>query len=114
MTSRAVDSYLSLSDPQGIVVRRDDDSFGGGDAMILSWLPGGRYRIAAAASGGLQGGQYQIDLLFNAGDRPVGCAARGDLNLGTTQGSLFATSCNYVDDTFADSVTTAVLPSFAA
>ncbi len=102
MTSAAFDSYLTLTDTQGTVLRRDDDSFGFSDAMILGWLPGGTYRIAAAASGGLQTGLYQIDLLFSAGDRPAECLPLGDLSPGTTQALLTVTSCQYVDDTFAD------------
>jgi len=102
MTSSDVDSYLSLSDSLGSILRRDDDSYGAPDAMILQWLTGGTYRVNASASGGAQSGRYRFDLLFAGGDRPSGCLPKGDLSPGTLQGALFVTSCHYRDDTFAD------------
>ena len=104
MTSAAVDSYLTLADSQGTILRRDDDSLfvGYADAMIAGWFPAGTYLIASSASGGLQGGQYQVDLRFTEGGRPPGCLPLGDLPSGTTQSSLTFTSCQYVDDTFAN------------
>jgi len=53
-------------------LRRDDDSYGAPDAMILQWLPGGTFRVNASASGGAQAGRYRVDALFIAGDRPAG------------------------------------------
>src|SRR5258708_148621 len=102
MTSSEGDSYLTLTDSQGSILRRDDDSYGAPDAMILQWLPGGTYRVNASASGGPQAGGYRLDALFIASDRPPGCLPIGDLSPGTIQGSLHVTSCNYRDDTFAD------------
>jgi len=102
MTSTGVNSYLTLTDAQGSLLRRDDDSYGAPDAMILQWLPAGTYRINASASSGSQRGRYRVDVLFAAGDRPPGCLPIADLTPGTTQGSLYITSCQYVDDTFAD------------
>src|SRR5205085_5864564 len=91
MTSQQLDSYLYLTDTQGAVLRRDDDSFGYPDAMILQWLPAGTYRINATASGGQQTGQYTIYLGFASGDRPPGCLPVGDLNPGSFQ-KTFAVS----------------------
>jgi hypothetical protein len=102
MTSSEVNSYLTLMDSQGSVMRRDDDSYGAPDAMILQWLPGGTYRFNASASQGSQTGRYRVDALFIGGDRPAACRAKGDLASGTIQGSLHITSCLYRDDTFAD------------
>jgi hypothetical protein len=102
MTSTEVDSYLTLTDSQGTILRRDDNSYGAPDAMILQWLPAGTYRINASASSGPQRGRYRVDVLFADGDRPPGCLPIADLTPGTTQGSLYITSCQYVDDTFAD------------
>jgi hypothetical protein len=102
MTSTAVDSYLSLTDGQGTALRRDDNSFGGTDSMIVQWLPGQAYTFSASASGGSQSGRYRVDVEFAPGDRPAGCLPLGDLPAGTTQGTLGFTSCQYRDDTFAD------------
>src|SRR5205823_6691524 len=51
MTSSDMDSYLTLTDSQASILRRDDDSYGAPDAMILQWLPGGTYRVNSSASG---------------------------------------------------------------
>jgi hypothetical protein len=102
LTSTDLNSYLTLTDSQGSILRRDDDSYGAPDAMILQWLPAGTYRAKASASGGGQTGRYRLDVLSVPGDRPPGCQPKGDLGPGTTQSSLYITSCQYVDDTFAD------------
>jgi hypothetical protein len=102
MTSTAVDAYLTLTDASGNVLRRDDNSYGGTDAMIVQWLPAGSYTFSASASGGSQTGRYQTNILFADGPRPPGCLPLGDLQPGTSQGSLYVTSCQYSDDTFAD------------
>jgi hypothetical protein len=105
MISQAVDSYLTLTDTQGTVLRRDDNSFASPnepDAMILQWLPAGTYRVNATASGGLQSGQYALYLLFAAGDRSSGCLPVADLGPGTIQRTLSIGACQYIDDTFAD------------
>jgi hypothetical protein len=102
MTSTAVDSYLTLTDSQGTILRRDDNSYGGTDSLIVQWLPGQTYTFGASASGGSQSGRYRVDVLFSPGDRPAGCLPIGDLATGATQGSLGSTSCQYSDDTFAD------------
>jgi len=62
MTSTEVDSYLTLTDAQGTILRRDDNSYGAPDAMILQWLPAGTYRINASASSGSQRGRYRVDV----------------------------------------------------
>ncbi len=102
MTSPEVDSYMTLSDSQGAILRRDDNSYGAPDAMILQYLPAGTYRITASASGGSQSGRYRVDALAAAGDRPAGCLPKSSLSPGTTAATLHFTSCLYRDDTFAD------------
>src|SRR5260370_38632943 len=102
MTSTSVDSYLTLTDSQGTVLRRDDNSYGGTDSLIVQWLPGQTYTFSASASAGSQTGRYRVDVLYSPGDRPAGCLPMGDLATGTTQGLLNAASCHYGDDTFAD------------
>jgi Bacterial pre-peptidase C-terminal domain len=102
MTSTALDAYLTLTDSQGTILRRDDNSFGGTDSLLVQWLPGQTYTFAASASGGSQTGRYRVDMQYSPGDRPAGCLPMGDLATGTTQGSLSFTSCQYRDDTFAD------------
>jgi hypothetical protein len=102
MTSTNINSYLTLTDAQGNVLRRDDDSYGDTDSMIVQWLPAGTYLLGASASGGSQSGQYQVDTLSVDGPRTPGCLPLDDLRTGTTQGSLYITSCQYRDDTFAD------------
>ena len=102
MTSTAVDSYLTLTDSQATTLRRDDNSYGGTDSLIVQWLPSQTYTFAASASGGSQAGRYRVDLQYSPGDRPARCLPLGDLASGATPGSLSATSCQYSDDTFAD------------
>jgi hypothetical protein len=102
MTSGNVDAYLTLLDPQGNPLRRDDNSYGGTDAMIVQWLPAGTYTFGASASGGSQSGQYRVDILSVGGARTPECQPISDLRTGTTQGTLYITSCQYSDDTFAD------------
>lgn len=102
MTSTHVDAYLTLLDGQGNVLRQDDDSYGGTDSMIVQWLPAGTYTFGASASGGSQSGQYQVNILSVGGPRAQGCQPISDLRTGTTQGTLYVTSCQYSDDTFAD------------
>jgi hypothetical protein len=102
MTSTSVDGYVTLTDSEGTVLRRDDNSYGGTNSMIVQWLPGQTYTFSASASAGSQTGRYRVDVLFAQGDRPAGCLPVGDLAAGTTQGSLNVTSCQYSDDTFAD------------
>src|SRR5262249_36406802 len=84
MTSAELDSYLTLTDSSGTILRRDDNSYGGADSMIVQWLPGQTYRFSASASGGSQTGRYRVDVLFANGDRPTGCAPLGDLQPGDT------------------------------
>jgi len=98
-----------LTDGQGNVLRRDDNSYGGTDSMIVQWLPAGTYMFNATASGGSQTGQYQVNILFAGGPRAPGCLPLDDLRTGTIQGSLYITSCQYSDDTFADVYTVQVL-----
>ena len=109
MTSTNVDAYLTLTDGQGNVLRRDDNSYGGTDSMIVQWLPAGTYTFGASASGGSQTGQYQVNILNADGPRPPGCLPLSNLRTGTIQGSLYITSCQYSDDTFADVYTVQVL-----
>lgn len=111
MTSTVVDAYLTLTDGNGNVLRRDDNSYGGADAMIVQWLPAGTYTFSASASGGSQTGRYQVNILFADGPRPPGCLPLGDLQPGTTQGSIYITSCQYSDDTFGDIYRIQVLES---
>ena len=87
MTSNDLDAYLTLTDSQGNVLRRDDNSFGGTDSMILQWASAGQtFDLGATASLGSQTGRYQVDVLYVAGDRPPGCLPMGNLGAGTTQG----------------------------
>jgi hypothetical protein len=102
MTSTSVDAYLTLTDSNGTVLRRDDNSYGGTDSMFVQWLPGQTYTFSASASGGSQTGRYRVDMIYSPGDRPAGCLPIGDLATGAIQGSLNANSCQYNDDTFAD------------
>jgi len=102
MQSQSFDSYLELTDTAGTVLRRDDNSFGNGDAVILQFLPAGTYRINASASGGLQSGQYALYLFSNSGNRAPGCLPVADLTPGTLQRKLDITACQYYDGRFAD------------
>lgn len=102
MTSRTLDSFLSIEDTEGKTLRSDDNSYGGGDALIVQFLPARTYRLAARSANG-EAGLYRLDLLFAAGGRPAGCAPLRSVAPGDSiRGRLDFTSCQYFDDTFAD------------
>ena len=102
MTSGDFDAYLTMTDSQGNVLRRDDNSFGGTDSMILQWANGQTFNFSATASGGSQTGRYQVNVLYAGGDRPAGCLPMGDLIRLSPRARSYITSCQYNDDTFAD------------
>jgi hypothetical protein len=102
MTAADVDSYLTLEDASGVPLRRDDNSYGQRDAMIVHYLPAGTYRLAASSMG-QTAGLYRIDVLYLAGERPSGCDARRTLTAGDrVEGMIHIHGCQYSDNTFAD------------
>lgn len=103
MTSGQFDSYLTLSDSSGNVLRTDDNSYGYNDPLIVQYLPAGTYRLTARAASSTAGGQYQINLLASPGGRPLFCGSKGTLAPGSSvSGTLAFTACQYPDATFAD------------
>ncbi len=103
MTSPVIDSFLTLLGPDGNVLRWDDNSYGAGDAIWIQFLPGQTYRIAAQAADAVRSGYYRLDVLFSPNNGKPGCAPRSTLGIGdSAAGNLDFTSCQYVDDTFAD------------
>ncbi|MCL4401686.1 MAG: PPC domain-containing protein [Acidobacteria bacterium] len=103
MTSSDVDSYLTVEDAAGSVLRQDDNSYGERDAMTAQFLPAGTYRIGARAANSSPGGYYRLYLYYSNGDRPAGCAPLRELAPGdSVEAQLSYTSCLYPDDTFAD------------
>ncbi|MFB3829540.1 MAG: pre-peptidase C-terminal domain-containing protein [Bryobacteraceae bacterium] len=103
MSSPYLDSYLELTDPNGNVLRRDDNSWGYGDAVLVQYLPAGTYRVTARAAEASVPGLYELRAYFAAGDRPAACGWARPLAIGATfEGRLNLTSCEYADYTLAD------------
>ena len=103
LTSPEIDGYLTLLDGEGKALRRDDNSYGDGAAMIVQHLPAGVYRLAARSAVGGERGRYRVDVRFAPGEQPSGCRPLQDLARGETiQSSLGIASCQYSDDTFAN------------
>ncbi|HWC96993.1 MAG TPA: PPC domain-containing protein [Candidatus Sulfopaludibacter sp.] len=103
MTSSQFDSYLQLTDGSGNVLRRDDNSYGYSDPLIVQFLPAGNYQLVARAASGTLGGLYQVNLLASAGPRPPFCASKGTLAPGDSiTATLTYSACQFSDATFAD------------
>jgi len=103
MDSSQVDSYLTLTDGGGNVLRSDDNSYGYEDPLIVQFLPAGTYQLIARAASSTVGGQYTVILNASLGPRPPFCASRGNLSPGgSISGTLAYTACQYTDATFAD------------
>jgi hypothetical protein len=103
MQSQVIDSFLTLQNADGTVLRWDDNSYGGYDAAVIQFLPGRTYRLEARASDAIGSGYYRLDLLYAAGAGQTGCSPTGAVAAGdTVQGALAFTSCQYPDGTFAD------------
>jgi hypothetical protein len=102
MTSSDFDGLLTLETTQGNVLRRDDNSYGRFDALIVQYLAAGTYRLGAHSSRPNSGGLYRVDVLSAAGDRPPGCVPLRSLAFGDKiEGQLSFASCQYPGDTFA-------------
>jgi hypothetical protein len=103
MTSSDIDSRIALSDSKGNSLRRDDDGFSLGNALLVQFLQAGTYRLTAGTEGFLETGSYQIDLKFTGlSTAPQTCAAKA-ITLNTPlKGSTSFASCQYFDNTFAD------------
>ena len=50
LTSFYLDSYLTVEDTEGNVLRRDDNSYGENDAIVVQFLPGRTYRVGVRAA----------------------------------------------------------------
>ena len=102
MTSGDLDSYVTLTDTSGKVLRFDDNSYADGDAIIVYYLAAGTYRLEARGRNIIGPGRYRVDLLWAAGTKPVFCGA-APLEIGAAKdSSLTYTACQYYDNTFAD------------
>jgi hypothetical protein len=113
MTSAQVDGFLSLTNPDGSVLRSDHNSYGPNDPLIVQYLPAGTYRLAARAFSATPGGYYEVDLRNIPGSRPGFCAPRGNLDPGgSVTGTINFAGCEYPDGTFAD-IYKVVLPQDA-
>ena len=102
MTSGDVDSYLTLTDSTGKILRVDDNSYGLNDSIIVQILKAGTYKVEARGSNIVGEGRYRVDLLWTANAKPPFCSATA-LKIGAAKdSSLTYTGCQYYDDTFAD------------
>jgi hypothetical protein len=103
LTSGDFDSFLTVEDAKGNVLRSDDDSFGAGDSLIVQFLPAETYRLSARSARSGFAGLYRVDLLSLAGPRAPGCLPRGSLAPGEPLGgALLFTACQWRGGTFAD------------
>ena len=102
MTSTSVAGFLALTDAAGNFLRSDTDSYSYNDPLIVQFLKAGTYQLVARAAAAGSSGLYQVSLLNTAGPRPGFCAPLATLSPGTVSGTLSYTSCQYVDNTFAD------------
>jgi hypothetical protein len=103
MTSSEVAGYLTLTDSSGKVLRSDQDSYASNDPFIVQYLPAGTYQLWARDVTDSVGGEYLMSLLATLGPRPPFCGSLGPLALGASiSGNLTITSCQYIDNTFAD------------
>ncbi len=103
MTSSQVSGFLTLTDSSGNVLRSDQDSYSPNDPFIVQYLPAGAYQLWARDAANAVGGQYLMSLLGALGPRPPFCGPIGPLALGdNASGNLTITSCQYIDNTFAD------------
>ncbi len=103
MTSSEVSGGLTLTDSNGNFLRSDQNSYGVNDPFIVQYLPAGNYLLWARDVTNSVGGTYLMSLLGNLGARPNFCGTQAPLALGgTVSGTLGITSCQYVDNTFAD------------
>jgi hypothetical protein len=102
VTSSEMDGYLTLLDTAGNVLRRDDNSYGYGDPLIVQYLTAGTYRLAVQSSSGAAGGLYEIDVRSTLGARPVFCGTKQTVAIGASvSGAIGFTGCPY-DGAFAD------------
>jgi hypothetical protein len=102
MTSWYLYSSLTIEDAQGNVVRRDENGLGGGDSLVVQFLPGQTYKVTARGADGTPAGYYEIRRYFAAG-RPAGCKPVRSIAAGDDfDAQLNFTACQYPDDTFAD------------
>jgi hypothetical protein len=77
MTSREIDSYLWLLDPQGNSLIQDDDGAGGTDARIVYTLPvDGTYTIVANSYDGGVLGRYTLQASAGGGGPTAGTAGQ--------------------------------------
>ena len=103
LSSFYLDSYLTVEDTEGNVLRRDDNSYGENDAIVVQFLPGRTYRLGVRAARGETGGFYELRRYFAGGERSNACTEPRPLALGDAlDGRLNFTSCEYPNDTFAD------------
>lgn len=98
-TSQLIDVYLTLTDPDGKVLRADDNSYGGGDALLVEYLSAGTYRLAVRASQTSSIGAYELDFLYREGERSTGCAPKATIEAGNTiTGNINFTGCQLATD----------------
>jgi len=102
MTSGDLDSYLTLTDSSGEVLRIDHNSYAQSDAIIVQFLKAGTYKLEARGRNSAGASRYRVDLLFTAGAKPPLCSA-DTIAIGALKNfTLTYTGCQYYDHTFAN------------
>jgi hypothetical protein len=103
MVSSDFDSLLFLTDSKATPLRSDNNSYSQGNAIIVNYLAAGTYKLQAMGAGFQNSGNYQIDVLLTASTSAVkGCGPKSAAVGKSYAANLTYTSCQYLDDTFAD------------
>ena len=93
------DAYLLLTDADGNLLLRDDDTGEGLDARIVTTLPAGTYRIYVNTFASGDGGSYNLKL----SETNDPCAVAEPINVGQSRsGSLASTDCRLLGNQNAD------------
>ena len=100
MSSGAVDAFLMITDLNGNLIIRDDDSGGGSDAQIAVTLPRGSYIIWATSYDDGDRGGYRLTVNYES---PSNCRSVRPIELGwSVSGYLDSQSCRMTKGQYAE------------
>lgn len=103
VASSDIDGFLTLTDSSGNVLRRDDNTYGNKNPLIVQSLSAGTYNLQVRDAGASSGGPYALALYVALGLQSPFCASRGSLPMsGSVTGSINSAGCQYLDNTLAD------------
>jgi hypothetical protein len=93
---------LTLYDQNGVPLRRDQNSYAKGNAVIVQYLQAGSYQVRARSADPTLSGAYNLYLYQAQGGPPPFCSSSPLPLNGTVSGQTSFTSCTWYDKTFAD------------